>query len=314
MSNQIVDGVDGIQPLTREEIERRIREIEALDLESMDVDELKDRLRFLFVGYALRAPHVGVGQDLYRGVKWAEKPTSTSQLTYPPADCVMGFQRANRPGQSIFYCSTSPGVPIHELCKVDGELIAISKWKVRKKFLVNHIGYSEEVLARYGRQRSGLGWCEEVHDDQRTDVNRFIGDFLADQFAREIPPNENYRYKWPLALAELHFEDQRFGALLYPTLARNCSADNLAIKPATVDSCLELADVTYYQIKEQDGSGRFNLQRLDWTNEFGEDGTILWKGRGPQWRMKNAGDLLQFEVVNGEWVARNTAGEIVEPD
>src|SRR5437762_3493189 len=122
-------------------IRQRISELRRLDLRTVEIELIKSRLDPVMLGYMVRTPYVGVGEILYRGVSYREKPTHRSQLSYPPAEHILRFGRINRPHQSMFYCSRAPEAPYFELGLKRGDYLAFSKWSVTRKFIVNNVGY-----------------------------------------------------------------------------------------------------------------------------------------------------------------------------
>jgi hypothetical protein len=96
-------------------------------------------------------------------------------------------------------------------------------------------------------------------------------------------------------------------------MAVRANADNLALKPECVDNHLSLRKVEYIRVDETDTSD-FKVTILDFADTFDEDGGILWKGRHPNWVMREKGQVLHLAVEGGRWVARNERGEIVEPE
>jgi len=70
-------------------------------------------------GYATSVPILSVGQRLYRGVLWDQKPSNIQDISYPPPH-VVNFPerkqgRANRSNESKFYCSVGRNAPFFEL-------------------------------------------------------------------------------------------------------------------------------------------------------------------------------------------------------
>src|SRR5215203_2660990 len=96
----------------------------------------------------MQVPTLNVGWPVFRGVKWATRPTGIAQLSYPPADVVKVLQRANREGKPRFYGSSGPYAPFFELHSQVGDHVAPSTWRVKKQGIVNHLGYMPETFDR----------------------------------------------------------------------------------------------------------------------------------------------------------------------
>lgn len=296
-----------------QEVQRTIRELRALDLASTDIEFLKERLRTIIPGYALNSPIIQKEAMLYRGVKWKDKPQKILDLSYPPEKYVKNLHRAGRPGKSLFYCSLSREAPFFELGVVPGVKIAVSHWQTTAPIVVNNVGYHQEVFGSLSSNRECPSWGKGTDYEKLEKTTAFIKEFFAAEFAKIVPPGQEYLYKLSMAIAELHFSSDMFGGLLYPSMAMRANADNLALKPECVDKYLSLRKVEYIRVDETDAS-RFKVTIMDFADTFGEDGGIQWKGRHPHWVMREMGQILNLTVENGRWVARNEKSEIVEPE
>jgi hypothetical protein len=116
-----------------------------------------------------------------------------------------------------------------------------------------------------------------------------------------------------VAIAEKLFLDNIFDGLLYPTVQMRANADNLALKPRYVDSNLMFLKAEFVRVKAV-REFAFDIDVLDTATELTPDGTIVWKGHRDKWTLRNKDDQLTFVAENGEWVVRNAAGQIVDPD
>lgn len=143
----------------------------------------------------------------YRGVKWGEKPLFTTQLSYKPIEkCKYDskYQRVNRPAESRFYCSNSYQAPFYELDALPGEFLTISHWKVCKEFIVTNVGYSTTVFKKLNSVRNiTLSEKEKNLIHARNFANKNIHDFFAQSFAEIVSKDVDYRYKLPVAIAEV---------------------------------------------------------------------------------------------------------------
>ncbi|MEN6306374.1 MAG: hypothetical protein ABFD91_01355 [Anaerohalosphaeraceae bacterium] len=292
-----------------DEVEREIEILRKLDLKDIDIDSLKEHTNALIVGYSLTTPIISSGKKFYRGVPWPEKPINVAQLSYPPREKVDEFHRAGRPNHSLFYCSCAREAVFYELGVNAGDKVVISQWETMDFLLVNNIGYCSDTLKKLGTNRECPSWSNE-NDPEKT--NMLIRQFFSDEFTKIVPRGQGYLYKTSVAIAEQHFQSDMFDALLYPSVAMKGYADNLAIKPPVVDKKLVLKRAEYIDIKDYHDD-RYSITMLDFADSFTKDGKIEWKGRLPQWVL-HKDDQVTVAVENGKWVARNTSGEIVEPE
>ena len=290
-----------IQNLSLKQIQEIIEEIRKLDLEIVDIDIIKEKLKPLFVGHTLRAPIYEPGLKLYRGRVCNEKLNNIEDITYPPAKLITKYQRVNRPGQSVFYCCAGRRVPFFECFVKTGDKFILSQWKTVSRLLVNNIGYLNDNIM--GLQPKSL--------DELKEANILIRNFIDEEFTKNVNEGEEYLYKNTIALAEKHFSDDIFNGLLYPSIAIKARSDNLALKPHYVDKNLMIERVEFIQIVSVKGF-EYKIKVLDLATSFGKDGSIEWKGHPGKWYLKKKGDELILSVENGRWVARDKDGKTVE--
>jgi hypothetical protein len=302
-----------IKPPDILEVQRTIQELRALDLASIDIEVVEDRLGSIIPGYVHNSPIIQKDVILYRGVEWKDKPQKKADLSYPPPKYVKSLHRAGRQGKSLFYCSMSRETPFFELGVVPGAKVAVSHWQSTAPIVVNNVGYHQDVFSSLSSNRDCPSWGKRTEDEKLEKTTAFIKQFFATEFAKIVHPGQEFLYKLSIAVAELHFSSDMFGGLLYPSMAMRANADNLALKPECVDRYLNLRKVEYIRMDETDTSG-FKITILDFADTFDEDGSIQWKGRHPHWVMREKGQVLHVAVENGRWVARNEKGEIVKPE
>lgn len=290
-----------IQNLSLKQIQDIIEEIKRLNLEVVDIDIIKEKLKPLFVGYTLRAPIYEPGLKLFRGRVCNEKPNNIEDITYPPAKLITKYQRVNRLGQSVFYCCGDWRVPFSECFAKIGDKFILSRWKTVSRLLVNNIGYLNDNIM--GLRPKSL--------DELKEANILIRNFIDEEFTKIVDKGEEYLYKITIALAEKHFSDDIFNGLLYPSIVIKGRSDNLALKSNYVDKNLMIERVEFIQIVSVKGF-EYKIKVLDLATSFGKDGSIEWKGHPGRWYLKKKGDELILSVENGRWVARDKNGKGVE--
>jgi hypothetical protein len=93
------------------------------------------------------------------------------------------------------------------------------------------------------------------------------------------------------------------------------NADNLAIKLGYAREHLQFERAEYVRIDRfRDTDFAFDITVLDTATELSADGRICWRGRLDQWTIREPFGQLTFTVENGQWVARDRSGRIVEPE
>lgn len=297
------------------EVKKKIIEVLSIDLETADVDYLRKKLNDWSDGYSLTTPVFKAGLVLYRArVFKDEKPNYINQITYPSVQLIKTYQRANRPGQSLFYCSDSREASIFEVFPKPGNFIALSKWITNSYLLVNNVGYSESVFNALGSNRNSPKWEKDESVDHKRSANNLIRSFFAKEFTKIVPKGKEYLYKLSIVIAEKHFLSEMFGGLMYPTIAMRANAENFAIKSKYIEKHMLLKNVEYLHVKQNEKKSEYKVNIIDFANSFSQDGQIEWKGRKPHWEIKNKGEMLKLTAEKGEWVARNEKGKIVEPE
>ncbi len=289
-------------------------EIESLNLLSSEIDAIKELLKLLFTGYALSTPIFDSGLILYRGIVYSDKPTNVSFLSYRKIGAKQN--RASRENEPLFYSSTMRQIPFFELNVKAGDKLVISKWRTTKKLLVNNIGYTKEVFEKLNSNRENQKWNKEKseHQEISKEENIIIQNFLSKCFSQNVPKDKTETYKLTIAIAEKHYISDLFEGLLYPTIPMKANGDNFAIRPSYIENGgLEFLESEWIEVTKS-YDFKFDINVLDWANSISENGEIQWKGRLPQWTIKEKGSELKMVAKDGKWVAHDKNGNIVNPE
>lgn len=302
-----------IVPSTCEAIREAIAAVERLDLSAVSIEEIKDQLTSVFRGYVVSTPVFDPGLTLYRARILPEKPELLSDIAAPPPTLVSHSQRCNRAGESMFYSSSARNAPFFERHAKPGQNVVLSKWRTTERLLVNNVGYTTETFGRLQSTRDCPQWHRGSPPPRlSSEANVLISEFLASTFSADIPEGSEDRYKLTIAITEKLISTGMFGGLIYPTIPMNGNADNFALKPKFVSTGLTFVRAEYIAIDSIEGK-KMAVRYLDIATDVSDSGRLTWKGRPGQW-VKNKGDSLIFTVENGEWVARDHSGNIVEPE
>lgn len=287
------------------EIQKTIQTIKELDLKSVEIDSIKELIGPILDGSVVSTPKFKPGLILYRGRYCKNKPTNVSDLTCPPQEYIKNDQRVNRAGHSVFYCSTAREAPFFELDVKPNGKIVVSKWETTDELLVNNIGYTKTGFSN---------WWREGMKVNSPETNYLINEYLSQEFTKIVPAGKEHLYKTSIAIAELFCSCDLFDGLLYPTISMKANADNLALKSRCInEKKIAIKSVEYIRIDAKEDF-TYDVTILDFANSFKEDGTIEWKGRRHQWVIRETGGELQMIIKNGQWVAMDKAGNIVEPE
>lgn len=298
-----------------EEIRKAIDGLRKMDLRSVEIDYIKDHISCVLKGYICSSPILHKGLELYRGIKWNEKPVNVSQVNHPPADKVVRFGRINRIGKPVFYASASRNVVFFEQRIKVGDTITVSRWRTIKKMIVNNIGYTPEVFQTLGSIRQCPIWGKEKIDPwMNSEPNVLIRQFFADEFTRTIEDESknHYLYKLSIAIGEKFWHGELFQGIIYPSLAMKANSDNIAVKSECVDEYLELEEIEHIRIDKKNNELNYDITILDTSGTFNKDGSIIWRGGLPQWILKK-GEALEVKAEKGRWVAKDDNGNEAKP-
>jgi hypothetical protein len=216
-----------------------------------------------------------IGQHFYRGTSYhTAVPTHEREISYPSAEHVQTFGRANPPGKPVFYCSTDPDGVFRELRSRVGQYAVLAKWVTTRSAYLHGIGYSGTVFERANAQRQTPDHYREL-DARLDETGRVVRDFLALEFTKSIDSN----YRLTAAIAEVFLAGDDISGIVYPTIAKNCNSDNVALLPAFVDSGLRLVDAEVVLIDSVGADGAIGgrvVARLATV----ADGRLTWEYSG----------------------------------
>ena len=286
-----------------------ISAIRSLDLRTESIENILELLTPVFRGYAVSAPRFEAGLKLFRA-RLCDKPSNLRELLYPPASKVrMG--RVNRAGSPVLYCCTSRESPFFESRPSVGTTVAIVRWITTAPLLVNQVGYTANAFTALESNRRH-GWGPEPAEIPLGDGNKEVADFLAEIFTQRVSSVDDHLYKLTVAVAEKLSSDPQFNGLIYPTVAMRANADNFALKPQFADAHLKFVKAEFARIDTVRDFG-YDINVLDTATALQPDGSIQWKGRLDNWIL-GPGEQLIMHAENGEWVAKDLAGNIVAPE
>ncbi|MDI9871780.1 hypothetical protein [Flectobacillus roseus] len=264
---------------SRQTLIELIDKIQKLDLATCQIPYIRNLIDKLTDSYTLRELTINPNTYLFRGIIYSDKPSSSSQLSYPPEDKAK-INRASKSGQQMFYSATDPFVPFYELGAQEGDRLVISRWKVNKKLHLNSVGFTDENFKRLNSLRNNFVIFHGDDVDINHPDNILVHKFLTDAFSQFVPKDKLELYRLTIAIAESLFEDRIFDGLAYPTIPMNANADNVILKPVVVDSgAVSIDRVTYNEVTNFNLSERsYRVKKLDYAETFLPNGFIEWTG------------------------------------
>ncbi|MGZ7179032.1 RES family NAD+ phosphorylase [Burkholderia gladioli] len=287
------------KPIKSFEARKIVADINRMNLDGADYEYILGLIGRLINGWPIQAITPHKDTRLYRGVVYKEKPTKKSFLGYPPKMLVRDYQRCNKPGSPMFYCSVDPSAILFEIGVAAGDRVYISKWSAIKEFWINQIA-----------PRSNMEIENAVRDTVLT--------FFETKFAQPIHETYSSQYKITAAITEklttggiVNGDSRSLGGLTYPSVAHPGRSENLAVRPEIVDQCLRLDYAEEWTITEVHEEGKISFNRTDFASDFTSD-DIKWTAKALHWTLA-PGEEVTVTAEHDGWVARDKNGNIVNP-
>lgn len=214
--------------------------------------------------------------------------------------------RASTPNKTMFYGSIVPEILgaeepstaritiIYEISEfardkeATGEqLVTFSVWEVQEDVsllsLVHHKKFEKPTELSKQLQADFDAFMKEHPDKEES--TRLITEFIGEQFAKIVSPENDYDYLISSCYAEI-VTDFGFDGVLYPSVKLAGEGINIAIKPESV-SKLKLSHVgecTFYKNKDHIFVGNDTIGRI------ADDGSIIYtRATGPSYVSREIG-------------------------
>ena len=194
-----------------------------------------------------------------------------------------------------------------------GQRIALSEWSVTEPIWMHNLGFHEAALRRLGGPEVEARPQLMQPIPRETKENKKLRRLLSLAFTADTSRDREYRYKLSVAINELLFDKagplplrasgprfERVAGTAYPTMLMKGVADNVAIWPEFVDSCLSIKSVRYVEIERVEEGRLCTWLDLAIADQF-IDGTIAWQDAdGPEEVRRS-----HIEYTNGQWISRD---------
>lgn len=219
----------------------------------------------------------GAGLIRQRINKKGEEYTHISELNYPPAYCLTGYERANLPYQPMFYACSFPSdyknndvppprvVALQETSsffrgknKSGIERCTVSRWEVVKELDLVALPF----LAEYQMACNDINIVKKEwsHALENASIN-LDGKELIEYMAKEIgkPFNDNVGYfkiaNFVNYLLNVNEKTKNADGVIYPSVPAAGSGFNVAIKPTVVDEKVKFIGASLcHLLKQKDKS------------------------------------------------------------
>lgn len=238
----------------------------------------------------------GAGLIRQRVNKKGEEYTHVSELNYPPAYCLTGYERANLPYQPMFYACSFPSeykdnnvppprvVALQETSsffrdknKSGIERCTVSRWEVVKEIELIALPF----LAEYRMACNDiLNMKEEWNQALKNSVVNLDGKELIEYMAKEIgkPFDNNVEYfkiaNFVNYLLNVNEKTKNADGVIYPSVPAAGSGFNVAIRPTVVDEKIKFVGASLCYLLKQ--KGKSYLSVMNETESISE-GTLTYK-------------------------------------
>ena len=248
----------------------------------------------LLNGHIISSMATNVDEPIYRAVSWYARPTHITQLGCPPVGKVK-LGRVNTPGKPMFYGSAGCYSTIMELAPIQGECLAISKWRTTASLHLITAGYTQTAFKeKTGMNRfENLPWVNQYEKNplSHKQGNQIVHEFLAREFTKRVPAGKEWQYKITASISEAVLNAQSYGigdapaieiaGILYPSTPNEANADNVALKCHIADRYLQFVSVQYVEISQKTELPIYNILGLDFADSLSDTGDIIWKSSFP---------------------------------
>jgi hypothetical protein len=271
-------------PILSDYIQAAIARIKEVTANDGSIEEMSRLAQSLHVR-KFTSPRYKEGSLFYRArvMSGGKPPQNISEISTPPRLLSKSYQRCNRPGRPVFYCSDHPSAPLVEIHAAVGDYVVLSRWMTKRPLLVGPIGYTKSNLERLGARRE----CPEFivprpQDSEDYSHNESITAYLAELFTQQVPNSEEYRYKPSIAIAESFFNyrytqlDYRFEGIIYPTLALRASCENLALTEEFASTGLMLTAADFVQVIDRNEQDVFLFKYFGSVKHVLLGGILCW--------------------------------------
>jgi len=258
-------------------LETRIAKLKSLDLNTISVSELKNKINDFFPIINFEEVKWDSRYHLFRVRKnldnQFDKPfESLKKIGLRPAKGTP-FGRANNENQAVFYGSGEGDLALFESCqnlqenqRFEPQNFTMGIWKVKDNEKLRLVPIVDSSLAQENRpdiqKASQLGvklMTEQLSSEKVKKRSKLISNFFAEQFAKsEIKSPNDYKISSFFSDYIKHINDMSritFDGVLYPSVAHKYRAENVALFPESLDKLefVKCLSVTCYNFRFDEG-------------------------------------------------------------
>ncbi len=212
-----------------------------------------------------------------------------SQITYPKPKYVKNYARANKPEQSVFYCSENRPTAYLELAtylaqetKIGEQIsITIAGWMLAEELRLLLIfdpksSRDSDFYKRHGEAFDDF--MNKLPEGYKKGTNRLFN-FIGEKFSQYAKGHEDV-YKITSAFSNFILSQDKVDGIIYPSISLDGKAFNIALFPEVVDDNkirINFVSKDVFDIKETD-DGKHNFVEIDRFN-----GKINYEQNSIEW-------------------------------
>jgi len=281
-----------------EVLKKRIVELNSLDLTTLSVSELENKINDYF-------PIINFGE-----VKWDRRyhlfrvRRNLNNLFDQPFESVKKiglrlakgapFGRANNENQAVFYGSNEGDLALFESCqnlhefqRFEPQNFTMGIWKVKKNEKLRLVPIIDSSLAQKNRpdiQKASVSGDKLINEQLASEKvkkgSKLISNFFAEQFAKsEIKSPNDYKISSFFSDYIKRVNDMsriKFDGVLYPSVAHKYRAENIALFPESIDKLefIKCLSITCYNFRFDEGKLTKGIIR---EGKLHGTGTLVWE-------------------------------------
>ncbi|MFA6597939.1 MAG: hypothetical protein WCS69_09470 [Ignavibacteriaceae bacterium] len=283
-----------------------IKELRNIDLANTSLEEIDNLINRVFKYIPFQTGTINKGEILFR-VRVNKNQSgfeNISQLGLNRRDKYLDsdYGRANRPNESIFYCSDNFGLACAEVLhnlkdsfnrKTKIAVATVSEWETLRTINISPVFYSEAVLkvrkdvANIKDSISKFYRSKELFKTETLDVSDLILEFFCDEFSKdEISVLSDYKfsvwYMWKLKrmndLIHPQFIENKFDGIVYPGVAMRYKGDNIALIADDLDKKIKFKTAYELLCTEFDFENAiFKYAKIGELESFDTNGNLKWR-------------------------------------
>lgn len=246
----------------------KLRSFDLKSLSDIDIVEFLEYFHYVFTYLLANSNDLHIYR-LYRLVEneavlqKRERIRDRKYVSYPPIDVVKKkgrFNRVNTPNFNIFYGTPSIDDALRELKPDVGQLVTVGEWLPASGDEVKLISYPicPNPLVFSVNQDAAKGYFAFKKMTDRSDplLSAFVSkiySFINDEFAKPVDQHLEYLYSALFAERVFDIDDPKnpnynYECIIYPSVGNRLEAQNLALKPSTIDQKFKLWKVYEFEI------------------------------------------------------------------